>query len=216
MSRLAPFRALMGDRRGGSAAEFALILPILLIFIFGIIDAGRFMWAQNQQEKALQAAVRYAVVTDPVAGGLETYEFAIDPSTPVGQGDPVPASYWSSSVCTDASCSCSGSECGGIGISHDPTAYEEIAKMICFYYKDDDITSCPDNANWTMTVRYDNVGLGFSGDPNGSDIVPLVTVSLTGLQFTPLFFQLFRLGSIPMHDQSAALTGEDLVGTVSN
>jgi hypothetical protein len=38
-------------------------------------------------------------------------------------------------------------------------------------------------ANVTVTFRH--VGLGFAGNPLGLDVVPMVTVALTGLQFVP-------------------------------
>ena len=38
---------LFRDRAAASAAEFALVLPLLMVFLFGIIDAGRFMWDYN-------------------------------------------------------------------------------------------------------------------------------------------------------------------------
>ena len=51
-------RALIRDDRGASAAEFTLVLPLLLLMLFGIIDTARFMWAVNRSEKAAQMGVR--------------------------------------------------------------------------------------------------------------------------------------------------------------
>ena len=60
--------ALIRDERGASAAEFALVLPLLLLLLFGIIDAGRLAWEFNRAEKATQVGARVAVVTDPIPG----------------------------------------------------------------------------------------------------------------------------------------------------
>src|SRR5215208_476868 len=68
-------RALWSDCRAASAAEFALVLPFLLALLFGVIDAGRFMWEYNRAEKATQAGARMAVVTDVVADGIRTTNF---------------------------------------------------------------------------------------------------------------------------------------------
>jgi Flp pilus assembly protein TadG len=59
-------RQLLRDRRAASAAEFALVLPLLLVLMFGIIDMGRFFWQLNESEKATQMGARMAVVTTPV------------------------------------------------------------------------------------------------------------------------------------------------------
>ena len=48
-------------------AEFALVLPVALLFLLGIVDAGRYLYEVNQLEKATQMGARFAVVTDPVA-----------------------------------------------------------------------------------------------------------------------------------------------------
>jgi hypothetical protein len=65
-----------------------------------------------------------------------------------------------------------------------------------------------------VEVEYKNVGLGYSGDPNGPDVAPLVTVRLTGLTFQPITSLL--LASFTMPDFATSLTGEDLSGTASN
>ena len=35
------------DVRGATAVEFAMIAPVLLMFIFGILEFGRAMWVHN-------------------------------------------------------------------------------------------------------------------------------------------------------------------------
>ena len=60
---------LMGDQRG-SVAEFALVLPLAMLFMLGTIDAGRYLYEVNQLEKATQMGARFAVVTNPVAQEL--------------------------------------------------------------------------------------------------------------------------------------------------
>lgn len=83
-------RALFADKRAASAAEFAMVLPLLIILLFGIIDAGRYMWSVNRAEKAAQMGVRMAVVTDYVASSIGD-DYVGQCSTPLGQGDPIPA-----------------------------------------------------------------------------------------------------------------------------
>lgn len=47
---------------GSTAVEFALILPIFLSMLLGIIEFGRVMWIQNTLQFAAEEATRYAVV----------------------------------------------------------------------------------------------------------------------------------------------------------
>lgn len=49
-------------RRGQSLVEFALILPIFLLVLFGIIDLGRGVYAYNTIQNAAREAVRVAIV----------------------------------------------------------------------------------------------------------------------------------------------------------
>ena len=192
------------DARAVSSAEFALVLPLLLLLLFGLIDTGRFMWEYNQAEKATQMGVRYAVVADMVPSGLATYSFAV--SDGILAGNPVPTGNFSSAVCTSTSCTCTGgSVCSSIG--YNAGAFTRIVDRMQVMY--------PMITDPNVIVEYRNVGLGFAGDPNGPDVAPMVTVRLTGLSFQP-FTGMFFGASVVMPDFRAALTLEDGSGTVAN
>jgi len=202
---------LFRNDRAASAAEFALVVPLLLIFIFGIIDAGRFMWEYNQAEKATQMGARYAVVTNPVLNGLYSYSFATSGGVSAGTSVPDnsgPGTGWfGSAVCTNTSCTCTGSSGFCSGTALDSTAFTNLVTRMHAMY--------PSIAAANVQVEYKNVGLGFAGNPDGPDVSPLVTVKLTGLDFHPVTCLVFAC-TIPMPDFRAALTLEDASGTVSN
>jgi Flp pilus assembly protein TadG len=59
------------DRRGGrgqSLVEFSLVLPILLLLLFGIIDAGRLIFTYNDVANAARSGVRTAIVNQSTTG----------------------------------------------------------------------------------------------------------------------------------------------------
>ena len=195
--------AFLRNDRGASAAEFALVLPFLLLMLFGMIDVGRFMYEYNLAEKATQMGARYAVTTELVPSGLETYSFAINDN--ILAGEPVPVANFTSATCNTTSCTCSGTFCGSVG--YDAAAFDAIvARMAVFY---------PYIRDNHVTVEYRNVGLGYAGDPSGSDVAALVTVRLQNLSFRPLTGMLFG-ATITMPAFTAALTLEDGAGTVAN
>jgi len=198
-------RRLLRSERAASAAEFGLVLPLLVLLLFAIIDSGRFMWEWNRAEKATQAGVRYAVVTDPVLNGLYTYSFSI--SGGITQGSVVPTTSFDTATCDNSTCSClpGGGFCSAT--SRNATAFTNLVTRMSKMY--------PQITASNVQIQYKNVGLGFAGDPDGPDVSPLVTVSLRNLQFHPLTCLVFAC-SIPMPDFRAGLTLEDATGTVSN
>jgi Flp pilus assembly protein TadG len=66
-------RKLVRDTRGGSAVEFALVSLPVVLFMFGIMQAGWLMWADNLLNIAVDTAARCGAVnsTTPPCDGLD-------------------------------------------------------------------------------------------------------------------------------------------------
>lgn len=50
------------NRRGTMALEYALILPVVLLFILGIVDCGRLLWTYATLYHATEAAARCGAI----------------------------------------------------------------------------------------------------------------------------------------------------------
>lgn len=85
--------------RGAVAVEFALLLPLLLLLIFGLIDFGRALNAQVTLTQAAREGARLAALGQPnvasrtqaAATGLSGVTVTIVSSCPVGAGPGVNA-----------------------------------------------------------------------------------------------------------------------------
>lgn len=208
-------RSFYRNALAGTAAEFALVLPLAVIFLFGIIDVGRLMWTWNKAEKATQMGVRAAVVTEVVPEGLiaERYVGDVIGGVTLTQGDLIPAAALGDIECvstgTVASCRCKTAPCPATLTPVDGPAFNFISTRVT--------AMLPEASAANVILNYQGSGVGFAGDPvaDSPEIAPLVTVSLRNLTFTPLLLQVFG-GSIALPDFSATLTLEDGVGAVSN
>jgi len=199
--------------RAASAAEFALVLPLLLLFIFGIIDVGRFMWEVNQAEKATQVGARMAIVTDPVSSGLVDADFA---SSTLPAGSLIPADALGNLVCSSTACTCA--DCPtSIGAGVNSAAFTALVTRMA------QIKPGITAANVEITYRGSGFGYagaaatgtgGGSAPPETMEISPLVTVSLKDVEFTPITSLL--LANIDLPAFSTTLTAEDSAGTYSN
>ncbi|MEY4239526.1 MAG: hypothetical protein RL339_2127 [Pseudomonadota bacterium] len=54
-----PLRALT-DRTGAAAGELALILPLMILLLFGGLEGGHFIWTQHKLTEAVRDGARYA------------------------------------------------------------------------------------------------------------------------------------------------------------
>lgn len=210
MSRL---RAFLRDDLAATTTEFALVVPLFILFVFGAIDVGGFAWRLNTLEKATQMGARMAVVTDPVASGLVAESYIgrsvtlQDGSTvTLTQGSTIPAEALGKTVCSSAgTCSCSSS-CLASNAADNAAFTKVVDRMQIFE---------PSITDAKVSVEYTGSGLGFAGDPDGMEIVPLVTVRLTGMQYRPLVGVLLG-AAIDLPDFAYTLPMEDGSGTTSN
>ena len=216
MSKL--FSGLIRCNAAASSAEFAMVAPLMVLMIFGIIDVGRFMWELNQAEKATQLGARFAVVTTPVSNGIVTADYA---DSSLGAGDLIPADRLGALKCTSSGCTCV-STCPEISdLSVNSASFNAIVTRMQVFK--------PDIAAANVEITYRGSGFGFAGDAAGSggggggggggaaetmEISPLVTVALTNLTFRPITSLLFAEIDLPPF--STTLPAEDASGAVSN
>lgn len=206
---------LLRDSVGSTMAEFALVLPVFLLFVFGLIDGARLMWDMNQLEKATQAGARVAIVTNVLPSDLDDYNYV---GKSVGgvtltQGDPIPLESWVI-TCTESGCTCTVATCPALGTMNQTDFRRIVDRMRLLQ---------PKLTYANVAVDYRSSGLGFAGDPNGSDISPLVTVrtrddgQLTDanrLKFRPVTGLSLLTFNLPV--VATTLPAEDMNGTKFN
>jgi Flp pilus assembly protein TadG len=56
------------NKAGNGAVEFALLAPVLLMFIFGIAEGGRLLWTLNALHYSVQEAARCASINKTTCG----------------------------------------------------------------------------------------------------------------------------------------------------
>ena len=202
---------LLRDRRASTAAEFGLVLPLLLLLIFGVIDAGRLLYNVNQAEKATQMGARYAIVTDVIPAALVSFDYVGTTyctnatSTPCVAGDAIDQTAALGTLrCTSTACNCTGTCPSGASI--DAAAFTNLVTRMQ--------AMMPQIVAANVVVSFRGSGLGYAGDPNGMEIVPLVTVELQSLQFTPITALALTTFTLPAFQTT--LSAESAVGTQSN
>lgn len=207
---MSALRTIIRREDASTSAEFAMVLPVLILFLLGIIDIGRYMWSLNRLEKATQMGARMAVATTIVPTDLAAKNFG----TTLGQGAPIPdaANGFGEMKCvsngTTASCSCVRF-CSGIGTTANTAAFNRVADRMNLI--------AGEIGRSKVSITYTNSGLGYAGDPdpNSPDVSPLVTVAAAGVPFTPLIFRFFG-AQTTLPTVSASLTLEDGQGNSSN
>jgi Flp pilus assembly protein TadG len=200
-------RAFLADPTAAAAAEFALIVPVALLFLLGIIDVGRYFWSINTLEKAVQVGTRYAVATNLVASGLNSMNFvgATCPSGTLNPGDTICREALDPVVCTSVNCTCTGS-CPS-DLTRNAAAFNAIVLRMRIL--------APQIAAADVRVVYSGSGIGYAGDPRKNDagqplseVSPVVTVQVINQQLRTI--SLLGLGlSLPSFQYSQTLEDGD-------
>lgn len=190
---------------GAALVEAALILPILLLVMFGLMEISLYFWNANLAAKAVQLGVRRAIVSDSVAVGA-----GLDPAESEGYWDGLPPGLRcfpalgetgpcpSFAVECDAAkrCDCTG---GGCRFTF---AAERLAPIVSAMQ-----AVMPSLRAENVRIGYATNGLGYVGRP-----VPVpvdVTVSLVGVNYRPILLGDLMGPLLPLH-AFARLPGEDL------
>ncbi len=181
------------------------MLPLVVLLFFGIIDGGRYLWEVNRASKATQAGARAAAVTHMVPQGLANYSFAISAGIP--QGQPVSEAYFTGVQCEQAGgsvdCDWLGSPSDDFDLDPLDCAFDTVVNRMRVFM--------PRLETENVVVAYYNSGLGFSGDPSGPDVAPLISVRLKDIDFQPILTGLFGL-SWPLPSSDYTITQEDGMG----
>lgn len=184
---------------GAAAAEFALVSVIFLTMLLGILDMARFAWEFNSEKAAARAGARYAVVSQPAVQELISFD-AVSKCGIAG-GEFIPNGTVSDFTCTSTGCTASGAgSCLSSGTLNSTNFNAIVARMQGY---DPRISAS------NVTVKYAERGMGMSGNPFGTDVSPLVTVSLRNVTFSPIALKMFGV-TLNLPSVSTTFTAEDL------
>ena len=156
-------RLVTGDRSGGqSLVEFALVMPIIILLLLGILDLGRGVFAYNTLAEAARQANRLAIV-DQDAGRVQAEAVAYAPAVGLTAADV--AVCFKTSGSTQRSCqSPSTNNCGTavqigcLAIVTTRTTFTPIAPLISLFIPSLQISStsigpvehvCPTSTKFT-------------------------------------------------------------------
>jgi hypothetical protein len=173
---------LIRDEDGGPLVEVAIILPILITFLFGGVDFMNALYQWNAAAKAVEIGAGIAAVSDPVASGLNSIPGKmLSPSVASGSAMP---DFTVSCDGGSAACTCVNGACDGMG------SYSVAAMALIVYGRAGNDACRPPVSEYFagmcdidppitpqyVTVVYAQTGLGYVGRTPGP--VPTIAVSL--------------------------------------
>lgn len=208
--------ALWHDQDGAVFAEFAIMLPMIVLIVFGSIDFLYAFYQWNAAAKAVEVGARIAAVSDPVAPGLNqlSSQALLNGAMP---GTAMPAF---TVTCRRESCTCVGVCTGLLENNFSRAAFDRIVfgrgRSACgqagSYYTAGMCDALPSIRPDNVVIVYKQSGLGYAGRPGGP--VPTIEVSLENMQFQFFFLNSLLGLHIAMPVVRATMTAEDLCSGV--
>lgn len=200
------------DTQGATLLEMAMVMPLLLLLIFGLLDYGRLFWIEAMAQKATAIAARTAAVRPPVCAGVPTV-ISVSSTNPGEVAPKFGTLCRAGGVCADGgeqSCLLDTATAAGAEI------WDRIAPLMP-----------PGATAANVRLRYSfDERIGFLGGPYS----PMVTAELVDLAFqfaTPLgglaamaanddTLATTSPNSIALPAMSVSLPGEDLAAGLPN
>ena len=120
-----PRRRWRTNRRGSVAIEMAVVLPFLMLTIYGIVEVGRLLYTVAALNYAVERASRCAVIDSADCGGAppdtaQCYAAAWALGLGLGCGDVHPST----------ACAIPGSSTGGIQIAIDYAFQSPVLRLL--------------------------------------------------------------------------------------
>jgi TadE-like protein len=218
------FIARLGrDEDGGPLVEVAILLPILILFLFGGVDFMNALYQWNAAAKAVEIGARIAAVSDPIASGLNSIaDNAL--TSGVASGSPMP-NFIVECDGGASTCSCTSGACDGMG------GYSADAMGLIVYGRAGNSDCTPPASQYFagmcnlhaaiapqyVTVVYKQTGLGYAGRSLGP--IPTITVSLNAASSkTKLPFRFFFLpfAALNIPQVTTTIMGEALSASAAD
>lgn len=197
-------RDLLRNQEGAALIEATMILPILLVLVFGLTELSLFLSQRHLAEKAVQLGLRRAVTSDTVAAGPGLshdtsggYWNGLPPGARCGLDASNPCPILAVMCDVASGCTCRTARCGftfsRAGLAPILAAMNAVLPELR-----------PEN----LQVGYETNGLGYVARPGPVSVD--VTIRLVGVTYRPIFLDLLFRAPIPLR-VSGTLPSEDLV-----
>jgi TadE-like protein len=183
-------------QRGQALVEFAIITPVLLLFVLLTVDVGRAYWQAIDAAGASRAGVRMALISDTsdIGGAVRDEPNTGIPNTVAAWGSEGPGQTWG--TCTSATAVC-GDPAGCQTTSFSGTQIACFAVRTCTLSSGGDLGSCQSYGAWGLRP--------LSGGGHGVQV--LVVIKFTSV--TPALAQIAGGSSGTIYLQQSAV-GEEL------